>query len=727
MYFGATKHLRLRTLLVISFVLLAQQLVGQSPTDSLKQLLSQTSSPAEQADLHMQIGDSYGRDDLDQAIKHYRQAEALHEKNNDLFGMARALDALGLAYFLKGEPDNAEQHYLGAIDLAKEAGRLYETIEYTGHLHSNVFLRSGRFAEALRRALDIRDGLPKDVPDSSQFAANDILIQVYFHLGDITDPFRDLCQENLEIAERMGDENLIEYAQFDLALAYGRMNQHQEAADMYRQYAASKIKKREFASASSAINNIAGRFRMLGDRDSARYYYQLGMVYSDSGNRPEGRAAAHLYIGQMLVEDGELEKGRLHCDSAHTILKDLSIIRRQYLCAQCIYFALKEQGRRSEALEYLELQIALEDSFMGRGVDRDIEILRKDHEFKLSLVEDSLALAHEREMAAEKRRSEQEQDRMEKIGLIVIAILVALLGLFAFLRFRSSQKQNAVIARQKLEVEQQKEQIDQAYSQLEEKNTEILDSINYARRIQSAILPPDRVVETHLSESFILYKPKDIVAGDFYWMEPFSEPSGQSGVLFAAADCTGHGVPGALVSVVCHGAMNRAVREFGLTDPGKILDKTREIVTAEFEKSKHEGESIKDGMDVALCSLVGRTLHYAGAHNPLWVIRKGSQEVEEIKGDKQPIGEFDEPTPFITHSVDLNPGDTIYVFSDGYSDQFGGDKGKKLKASNFRELLTSVQDRSMEHQKEHIDRAFEEWKGDLEQLDDVCVIGVRIS
>jgi serine phosphatase RsbU (regulator of sigma subunit) len=251
---------------------------------------------------------------------------------------------------------------------------------------------------------------------------------------------------------------------------------------------------------------------------------------------------------------------------------------------------------------------------------------------------------------------------------------------------------------------------------LEEKNTEILDSINYAKRIQSAILPSDEFVSQHFPNSFILYKPKDIVAGDFYWMEVTDEA-----VFIAAADCTGHGVPGAMVSVVCNNALNRSVREFGLRAPGEILDKTREIVIAEFAEG---GEDVKDGMDIALLAFSNDKLKYAGAHNPLWVIRKG--EIIETKADKQPIGKFEPILPYTTHEFDLKKEDSIYIFSDGFVDQFGGDKGKKLKSQKFRDRLIEIQDRSLADQKADLDRAFEAWKGDLEQVDDVCIIGLRV-
>lgn len=250
------------------------------------------------------------------------------------------------------------------------------------------------------------------------------------------------------------------------------------------------------------------------------------------------------------------------------------------------------------------------------------------------------------------------------------------------------------------------------------KNKEVVDSIVYARRIQEAILPSETLIKQHLPDSFILYKPKDIVAGDFYWLEKLGDD-----LIFAAADCTGHGVPGAMVSVVCNNALNRAVREFNLREPGEILDVTRNLVIEQFAKSN---EDVKDGMDIALCTLNGNTLKFAGANNPLWILRKGESDVEVLRANKEPIGKVENLTPFITHTTTVKPGDTLYLFSDGFADQFGGDKGKKLKTKPFKHLLASLQQQTMQEQCEAIDQFFETWRGDLEQLDDVCVVGVRV-
>ena len=251
-----------------------------------------------------------------------------------------------------------------------------------------------------------------------------------------------------------------------------------------------------------------------------------------------------------------------------------------------------------------------------------------------------------------------------------------------------------------------------------------MDSINYAKRLQDAILPPTHFIKENLPDSFVLYKPKDVVAGDFYWVEKVPLSNGDDLVLFAAGDCTGHGVPGAMVSVVCSNALNRTVKEFGITEPGKILDKVRELVIETFEKSESE---VRDGMDISLCSLNKRTneLKWAGANNPLWLIR--DKQLIEFKPDKQPIGKVDNITPFRTEIIKLQTNDSIYLFTDGYADQFGGPKGKKFKYKQMQDaILTSISVPS-EKQSQTLNDRIEEWQGALEQIDDILVMGVRIS
>lgn len=331
-------------------------------------------------------------------------------------------------------------------------------------------------------------------------------------------------------------------------------------------------------------------------------------------------------------------------------------------------------------------------------------------------------------------------------GLLVIIGLLVIYFIFkirtAALLKRQAQLEETVKIKT-AEVVEQKQEAEKQRDIANIKNKEILDSLNYAKRLQEAILPSPKLVKDWLTESFILYKPKDIVAGDFYWMETSTQivdGKEKTLIFFAAADCTGHGVPGAMVSVVCANALNRAVKEFGITDTGLALDKVSELVEEAFAKSE---EQIKDGMDIALCAidLSNKVVYYSGANNPLYRITKRIEDEEmalksvynqthqliEYKATKRPVGIHFDNTKFETHKIQLIPGDAIYLFSDGFADQFGGEKGKKLKYSTFKTLLLENFEASMEEQKLILDKAFHDWKGSLEQIDDVCVMGVKIN
>lgn len=250
------------------------------------------------------------------------------------------------------------------------------------------------------------------------------------------------------------------------------------------------------------------------------------------------------------------------------------------------------------------------------------------------------------------------------------------------------------------------------------KNSEIIDSIIYAKRLQEAIMPPQEEIYNNIPESFILYKPKDIVAGDFY----FAEQKGDH-FFVAAADCTGHGVPGAMVSVVCSNALNRAVVELELVKPGEILDKVTELVVETFKKSHHD---VKDGMDISLCVINIKTgeVAWAGANNPLWYVN--NEELTEIKATKQTVGKSDDYKRFTTHFLQLAKGTLVYLFTDGYADQFGGPNGKKFKYKQLADLLISNKNLSMQEQRSRLEKAFMEWKGNIEQVDDVCIIGLKL-
>lgn len=446
-----------------------------------------------------------------------------------------------------------------------------------------------------------------------------------------------------------------------------------------------------------------------------RYFHKNGIL-AIIGNFYNGKEDGYIL---EFNNNGQLINSRLFNNGVEQP-KD-TVFQKKYveLFESMLDFVKKENEvvLKVRKLKSTEEELALKQKeiliseLQGQKKQQEIEALNKDKSLKeLELKNVQLETNKQKEEA--KIKNEQlKQEQQQRWFLYGGLSLVIVFSGFVFNRLKITQRQNNIIASQKKEVETQKHSI-------QEKQKEITDSINYAQRLQQAILPPTEFITKNFPDNFILYKPKDIVAGDFYWAEQINDL-----FFIAAADCTGHGVPGAMVSVVCSNALNRTVKEFALTDTGKILDKTRELVIETFEKSNAE---IKDGMDISLLCIdkKNQKLYWSGAHNALWYIQDNI--LTEIKADKQPVGKSYDAKPFTTNSIDYKTDTTFYLFTDGFADQFGGPKGKKFKYKQFEETLVAINQKSMTEQSNIIDKKFNEWKGSLEQVDDVCVIGIKI-
>jgi serine phosphatase RsbU (regulator of sigma subunit) len=464
-------------------------------------------------------------------------------------------------------------------------------------------------------------------------------------------------------------------------------------------------------------SNYSDIFLGKGQQDSALFCLLKGYAIIKKLNQLYTLSQVTMSIADLYFKKNDTKNSLIYVDEgieiANKTKQSHNLVPLFLLKSQL----LEKAGKTLEALDNYKLYKKYADTVLNASnIKKQTEdLLKYDYNKKeyLQEIEKQTQLVKQKERDAKQRV-------ILNTTLIGIICLVAVL--FLVIRsYRNNQKNSKIIAEQKNEVEKQ-------HHLLQEKNNEVRDSILYAKRLQNAILPSNELIKKYLPESFVLYKPKDIVAGDFYWMEiihpdKLSSTKG-SQILIAAADCTGHGVPGSLVSVVCCNALNRSVFEFGLTDPGKILDKTRELVIATFEKSD---EDVKDGMDISLCSIDPETnkLLWAGANNPIWIINSNDQ-FKEIKANKQPIGKHTAQVPFTTHEIQLTKGDRIYMFTDGYADQFGGEKGKKFKNKQFQNTLLTLMNLPIEQQRDLLERKFEDWKGDLEQIDDVCVIGIKI-
>lgn len=513
-----------------------------------------------------------------------------------------------------------------------------------------------------------------------------------------------------------------------------------DAIAFYKKSLAIRIETGDSAVIASSYNNLGSAYHQLCDEhkqfkflDTALFYYEKALeidrlTHSRESYSNLSNYAIHLCsIGRFKKDKNILKKAIRLMQQSLASSKENKDNYTAMVNTEAISLGFEELSRYDSAVYYMRKAAALKDTLLSEENKHIAEELGAKYESDLKDAENN-NLKQQAEL-----REEVINKKSTTIKLMVVASLIMLvLIVIVFISLQKIKKSREVIKQQQQETEKQKLLI-------EEKQKEILDSINYSKRLQDAAIPSVEYFRSLLPQSFIYYKPKDIVAGDFYWVHPVpsSEMAVSVGVkdsselltnnsqltLVAAADCTGHGVPGALVSIVCLNALNRCVEEFGLSMPNQILDKATEIIQNSFRQSEND---VKDGMDIALCllDLNSGKGYFSGANNPVWILH--GEDVREIKGDSQPVGQQLIPKPFTLHEFSFSKNDTILLSTDGYSDQFGGPKGKKLKTKKFKELFPKLNTLPMENVKETIAKNFENWKGNLEQVDDVLVIGIRV-
>lgn len=577
----------------------------------------------------------------------------------------------------------------------------------------------------------------------------------------------DFYFEAIHLAEINNDENLLASSYAKIAIVYNVKGDLVKAREYYYKALAIRLKQNNMPSAGSIYNNIGLMHDYAGQYDSAIWFFKKAMHISDSIGDSRGVAIANENIGLMYYQKKE------NLDDALKMLNiSLSFWRSQNdIFGQCqtlvymvfiyneqkkynqaldssfrslelasksgandvqqqaleqIYLAYQGMNKPDKALEYYLRYDALRDSLHAQNTLAEIDKLELQSEFDSKQLKDSIDFAIKHEQQETKAKADLESgkfwNRMLLSGIIVIAILAVLIFYVA-----RHQRKTALY-------------IEKANLQLKSKNKEIIDSINYARRIQLAILPSDTTFKKVFNQGFIFYQPKDIVAGDFYWLAKLKNTT-----LFAVADCTGHGVPGAMVSVICANALNKVVNEMGVYEPAEVLNKVTDIVIETFAQSDHE---LKDGMDISLISIDNFSseknsvsVKWAGANNGLWILSNyahvydnaitvsnpgTSTFLHEIKPTKQPVGKFTKRIPFRGHDLTLHKNDQLILFTDGYADQFGGEKNKKFKYSSLKKLLLSVAESAFDKQREALKNNFDNWKGNMEQIDDVCVIGIKL-
>jgi len=396
-----------------------------------------------------------------------------------------------------------------------------------------------------------------------------------------------------------------------------------------------------------------------------------------------------------------------------------------------------KMGNYKKAMDYHLAFIVLKDSMLNDESYRKIMGQQAEFEYEKKAAADSVKVSEEKKMT----NLQFKQEKTQRFALYGGLILVLIFAGFMFNRFKITQKQKNIIELKEEETKKQNIIITQQKHLVEEKHKEITDSINYAERIQRSFLATKELLDENLKDYFVFFKPKDIVSGDFYWADTLSNGN----FALVTADSTGHGVPGAIMSLLNITSLENAVKE--TTEPAQILNLTRQTIITRLKKDG-SAEGGKDGMDCSIIVFdkINNKLIIAGANNPVWIVRSDMKDVRyetenkninisnlnthiliEIKPDKIPVGKHDRDTELFTqHIFDLQSGDIIYTLTDGFPDQFGGVKGKKFMSKNLKELLLANAHLPMHELKQLLETTFKNWIGNLEQVDDVIVIGIKI-
>jgi serine phosphatase RsbU (regulator of sigma subunit) len=642
-------------------ILFSFSLSSQNTVDSLKKIISNAKEDTLKVNALNQLASEYRASNTSQSFELAREALALAEQLKYRSGLVSAHNNIGIACYFTGSYPEALRNYLEAVKLLEVMNNKKRlSAEYNNI--AALYLEQGQYKDA-------EDYFIKSLKMDEELDDKLGMAQSYNNIGTI---YHDQGKD---------DDALIVY--FKSLHLRQIINDKEGLPSTYANIGNSLVNKKDFVKAGGYL------------RESLICYKQNGDTM--------GIALAYVNLGDLFYTKKEYALSISYYDSSVVISKKNNY--RDYLSYAYKSMASVNSDKKDfeKAYSYHQLYMMVKDSIYNKENAQMVAEMQTKYDTEKK----------EKEIIESKAESEKQANL--KNAFIIGFILMMLLAYFIFRGYQTKKKSNVIITIQKQEVEIQKEIV-------ELKSKEIVDSINYAKRIQEAILPPENIMKQFLPDSFVVYMPKDIVSGDFYWVEPWGNK-----ILFAAVDCTGHGVPGALMSIVGYNLLGKAVNELGLSKPALILNSLSRGIGKTLRQTGTDSE-VKDGMDVALCSLDYKTnmLEYAGAFNPLYIVRDG--KLIETHSDKNPIGTYmdGELKNYTNHEIQLQKGDTIYIFTDGYADQFGGDKGKKFKYKSLQQLLISIQDKSMSEQKSILTKNLNDWKGNLEQVDDILLMGVRV-
>ncbi|MDP2386395.1 MAG: tetratricopeptide repeat protein [Bacteroidota bacterium] len=610
-----------------------------------------------------------------EAIEYQNRSFNEEKKINNKKGMASCLNAIGNIHFSHGDYPLALKHYFESLKIQEEAKYKLGVANALSNI-GLVFKKQGEYQKAL-----------------------------------------DYSVKSLKVEKEMNSKQGIAISLANIGDIYFRMNDFSHAKEEFANALTIFVEIKDEIGIADVYASYGLLFESNKQLDSAIYYHQKALTIYVKNEQLEIQSVQYYNMANCLANLGKVNEAISNCERSLKIAYQIESLENIELAEELLSQLYEKKGQPLLALKHFRTYMIYKDSIFN--IEKSKALTRNEikFEYEKKASEDSLKNLHEQELKDEQIRIHQlqiSQEKTKNYALYGGIIILVVFGVFIFNRFKVSQKQNKIIEKQKLEVENQKRIV-------EEHQKEITDSINYAKRIQSSFLASGSEFKERLNDHFIFFKPKDLVSGDFYWANYVDGK-----FYLCVADSTGHGIPGAFMSLLNISLLNESLLSRGLTSTKEILNFVRKILILGL-KPDESGQGGNDGMDCTLISidLKNMSLEYTGANNPLWIVR--NSELLEFSADKMPVGRSPkQDLSFTSSTIDLRSGDVIYLFTDGYADQFGGPKGKKFKYKQLSDLFLSINLLPLEEQEKKVSRKFEEWKNLLEQVDDVCIIGLRI-
>lgn len=615
-------------------------------------------------------------DNADSVLKYADLLLKLSQKINSIPGQVKAYTNFGVAYSRLFKFDKALSYYLKARDIVEKnnTGGISPLLGQIGY----IYLRLNRKEDAYKYFKQ-QQSIAILEKNYKSYLGCIVNLADYYNTRNELDSSLDVLNKGLNIARKY--------------------NFHDNEVII--------------------LDNIANAYYAKAIENNDRALFKMVQLYTDTAlvlhyKDKDSSAIFYIYglLGSLNKDLGNYAKAEKYYDQYISYSQRTKDIMNLKIALDEVSLLYAVQGKFRQAYS----SRLMYDSINKLYVDEEahLQVVELNTKYETEKKEEQNALLIKKNDLSIKTINQQ---KTINAFIIISLILSILFGIFMFRIYRQKKNAHILISKQKEEVEQKQVEIEFQKGVIEEKQTEIVDSINYARRIQYALLPADKILCANLSEHFILFKPKDIVSGDFYWVAEHHD-----NFYLAVCDSTGHGVPGAFMSLLNTGFLSEAVKEKHILDPNEILNYVRERLIENIS-----GDGAQDGMDCILLRInkKEKIVTYSAANNAPILIR--DNKMIELPKDKMPVGKGEKLTTFTLHQIkELNQNDTLYLYTDGYADQFGGPEIKKYKSRRLNELLLSISDKPMASQENILNTEFIEWKGPLEQIDDVCVIGIKI-